>query len=172
MIIWRPWGTNQCPSINGPFCAGRRSPRVFGCDVQNVRLAVNPCAALPNTKIAHLCIGHFSVSILSCGWTLFIAYKIKASDPASLHTTPWLIDNCMDTSHRNRAIGDYYFYNNMLSVCGIRTSFLIVYVCAVIEYGSSPSTNIILDTTTFPMHIQYHHFLPKRIHPKPLKLTG
>jgi hypothetical protein len=41
-------------SINGPFCPDLRSPRVFGCGVQGVRLTVNPCAALIWTKIAHL----------------------------------------------------------------------------------------------------------------------
>ena len=43
----------QCPSINGPFCPVRRSPLVFGCGVQHVRLTANPCAALIRTKIAH-----------------------------------------------------------------------------------------------------------------------
>jgi hypothetical protein len=39
---------NKCPSINGLFCAGLRSPRVSGCGVHKVRLAANPCAALPS----------------------------------------------------------------------------------------------------------------------------
>ncbi len=44
---------DSCPSINGHFPAERRSPRVFACDVQKVRLGINPYAALLNEKIAH-----------------------------------------------------------------------------------------------------------------------
>ena len=46
----RPVVGNSCPSINGLFRAGRRSPRLCGCDVRRVRLTANPCAALSNTN--------------------------------------------------------------------------------------------------------------------------
>ena len=44
---------SSCPSTNGLFPAGRRSPRVSGCGGGKVRLAANPCAALLSEKNPH-----------------------------------------------------------------------------------------------------------------------
>ena len=40
-------------AINGHFSAERRSPRVSGCGVQEVRLTENICVALLNEKTPH-----------------------------------------------------------------------------------------------------------------------